>query len=183
MKLEDDLTFSLADYADPETDTSSPASITDRVLQRLRAVHPREMALTDLASDPLCGGKVTAIRKALQRLDSRGLIQRVGVRATGARGAVLYQAVVSRDMCVNVCPSLGKPSAGLESKSGQPMDVSLFDGAPKANEDTTTPCPDLLPSRTKGSGGVGQVLEDSPREERTTAELEAIKQAASEVWE
>jgi hypothetical protein len=75
MKLEDDLTFSLADYVETDVESANPASVVDRVLQRLRAAYPRALAVTDLAADPLCGGKVAAIRKSLQRLLSRGLIE------------------------------------------------------------------------------------------------------------
>jgi hypothetical protein len=79
MKLEDDLTFSLADYVETDVESANPASVVDRVLQRLRAAYPRALAVTDLAADPLCGGKVAAIRKSLQRLLSRGLIEIGGV--------------------------------------------------------------------------------------------------------
>ena len=183
MKLESDLTFSLADYVEVDTDSASPASIVDRVLQRLRAAYPRSLSRSDLAADALCGGSVAAIGKALQRLASRGLVEVVGQTSTGARPSNLYQAVLSRDMCVNKCPELGKPSQGLGSKKGQPLSVSSFDGETGAKEDTPTACPDLLPSHTKGSGITGQVFEPSPREERTPAELEQLMQEAARLWD
>ena len=188
LKLEEDLTFSLSDYVEMDLESAGPASIVDRVLQRLRAAHPREVALTDLAADPLCGGKVAAIRKALQRLTSRGLIEVVGTKATGARPSNLYLAVLSRprDMCVNMCPTTGKPSGEQESKSGQPTDVSLFEQPlpepPAANKDTPTPCPNSLGSHTSRSGVTGQVLHTSPKEERSFDELEQLKRAAADAW-
>jgi hypothetical protein len=183
MKLESDLTFSLADYVELDTDSASPASIVDRVLQRLRAAHPRALSRSDLAADVLCGGSVAAIGKALQRLASRGLVEVVGQTSTGARPSNLYQAVLSRDMCVNMCPELGKPSLGLESKKGQPLDVSSFGGDAGAKEDTPTPCPDLFPSRTKGFGERGQLFEGSPRDERTSEELAQLMQEAARMWD
>ena len=183
MKLESDLTFSLADYVELDTDSASPASIVDRVLQRLRAAYPRSLSRSDLAADALCGGSVAAIGKALQRLASRGLVEVVGQTSTGARPSNLYQAVLSRDMCVNKCPELGKPSQGLGSKKGQPLSVSSFDGETGAKEDSPTPCPDLLPSHTNGSGITGQVFEPSPREERTSEELEQLMQEAARMWD
>jgi len=183
MKLESDLTFSLSDYVEMDEDTSSPASIVDRVLQRLRTAHPREMALTDLAADPQCGGKVAAIGKALQRLSSRGLIEVVGTRAgSGPRPSNLYQAVLSRDMCVKECPNWKEPSGGLGSKGGQPLGVSSLEEALEPKEDSPTPCPPLLPSDTKGSAQTGHILEDSPRGGRTSTEMEALKQAAMDTW-
>jgi hypothetical protein len=183
MKLEDDLTFSLTDYVDADADTDNPASVVDRVLQRLRAVYPRELALTDLAADPLCGGKVAAIGKALQRLTSRGLLEVVGSKPGRSRAANLYRAVVSRDMCVNVCPELGKPSAGPESKSGQPSDVSRFAETCPDNQDTPTPCPDLLPAPALGFGDSGHVLEVSPRASRSSDEMETLKRQAAQAWD
>jgi len=183
MKLESDLTFSLADYVELGIDSASPASIVDRVLQRLRAAHPRSLSRSDLAADALCGGSVAAIGKALQRLVSRGLIEVVGQTSTGARPSNLYQAVLSRDMCVYKCPKLGKPSQGLESKKGQPLSVSSFDEETGAKEDTPTPCPDLLPSDTNGSGINGQVFEPSPREERTPEEIDRLMEEAARMWD
>ena len=189
MKLENDLTFSLADYVELDGDSASPASIVDRVLQRLRAAYPRALSRADLAADPLCGGSVTAIRKALQRLVSRGLIE-VGGSTAGTGGqAHLFQAVsASRDMCVNMCPTYEKPSQGLESKVGQPVDVSHL--VPPSGEgdgtswDTAPTCPTPETSDTNGSGQVGQVLEVSPRgEQRSEAELEQLMQEAARMWE
>lgn len=183
MKLESDLTFSLADYVELDADSVSPASIVDRVLQRLRAAYPRSLSRSDLAADPLCGGSVAAIRKALQRLLSRGLVEVSGLAPTGARPTQLYQAVLSRDMCVNMCPNSEKPSQGLESKLGQPLEVSQFAEVPGPNWDTPTPCPNLNPSDTSGSGISGQVLEGSPKEERTTDELERLQREAARSWD
>ena len=183
MKLESDLTFSLADYVELDQDSASPASIVDRVLQRLRAAYPRSLSRSDLAADPLCGGSVAAIRKALQRLLSRGLVEVAGLTPTGARPTQLFQAVLSRDMCVNMCPNSGKPSQGLGSKLGQPLEVSQIAEEAGANWDTPTPCPNLDPSDTKGSGISGQLLQHSPREQRTPEELEVLMQEAAQLWE
>ena len=183
MKLESDLTFSLADYVELDQDSASPASIVDRVLQRLRAAYPRSLSRSDLAADPLCGGSVAAIRKALQRLLSRGLVEVAGLAPTGARPTQLFQAVLSRDMCVNMCPNSGKPSQGLGSKLGQPLEVSQIAEEAGANWDTPTPCPNLDPSDTKGSGISGQLLQHSPREQRTPEELEVLMQEAAQLWE
>jgi hypothetical protein len=188
MKLESDLTFSLADYVELDQDSASPASIVDRVLQRLRAAYPRALSRSDLAADPLCGGSVTAIRKALQRLVSRGLIEVAGTAPSSGGAANTFQAVsASRDMCVNMCPTLKKPSQGLESGVGQPFDVS-HPVPPLGEEggtrwDTDGGCPTPEVSDANGSGRVGQVLEGSPRGERTPEELEVLMQEAARVWE
>jgi hypothetical protein len=188
MKLESDLTFSLADYVEVDTDSASPASIVDRVLQRLRAAYPRALSRSDLAADPLCGGSVTAIRKALQRLVSRGLIEAVGSAAGVGGQAKLFQAVsASRDMCVNSCPTLEKPSQGLERGVGQPDGVSHL--VPPSVErdgtswDTSPTCPTPKTSHANGSAQVGQLLEDSPKEERSAGELEQLMDEAARMWD
>ena len=188
MKLENDLTFSLADYVEIDVDSASPASIVDRVLQRLRAAYPRALSRADLAADPLCGGSVTAIRKALQRLVSRGLVDVAGTTHSSGGAASLFQAVsASRDMCVNMCPTLEKPSQGLESGVGQPSGVSH--PVPPLGErvgtrwDTDTGCPTPEASDANGSGRVGQVFEASPKGERTSEELDQLMEEAARVWD
>jgi hypothetical protein len=186
MKLESDLTFSLADYVDAEGG-EGPASVVDRVLQRLRAAYPRSLSRSELAADPLCGGSVTAIRKALQRLVSRGLVEVDGAVKGRGGSAHTYQAVsASRDMCVKVCPNQGKPSPGLENKVGQPPAVSQVvpptEEGDGTSRDTPQGCPNLETSDTNGSGQMGQLFRHSPKEDRTLKELEALKAAAIDTW-
>jgi hypothetical protein len=183
LKLESDLTFSLADYVEMDLESASPASIVDRVLQRLRAAHPRAITRSELAADPLCGGSVTAIKKALQRLVSRGLVDITGKQAgQGAKASNLYQAILSRDTLLSSSPFSPKPSAGAGSKWGQPKSVSPFSGTREQKGDNPTPCPHLDPAPPKGSAQKGQDLPVPPKEERTSAELEALKQAAADAW-
>ena len=200
MKLEDDLTFSLADYVEVDETSASPASVVDRVLTRLRSAYPRAMSRADLAADPLCGGSVAGIRKGLQRLVSRGLIEVAG-SAQGSKGGSpvqTYRAVLSRDMCVNKCPTEGKPSQALESPVGQGGDVShwserleqenpgMIDAAAKTLRDqwdTPNPCPTAKASAAKGSGPVGQDLDISPRAERSADEIDALMNDALDAWD
>jgi hypothetical protein len=190
MKLEDDLTFSLTDYVELDQENNNPASIVDKVLQRIRVVHPRDLTLTDLAADPLCGGTVAGISKALQRLSSRGLIQEGPKRAVDRRFMKTYFAVLSRDMCVNSCPVSQKPSEGLEKLGGQALELSSgVQGVSSEPEqtghslDNPPPCPPNLPSDAKGSALTGQIVEDSPREKRSPQELVRLMKEAASGWE
>jgi hypothetical protein len=199
MKLEDDLTFSLADYVETDVESANPASVVDRVLQRLRAAYPRALAVTDLAADPLCGGKVAAIRKSLQRLLSRGLIEIGGVGEPGKAGrpSNQYVALLSRDISHKGCPIGTKSSAGQGNQMGQPSGVSYLEdehlggsgatgaeGAetPVSNWDNPTPCPIQKPSDQQGSAPIGQVLHVSPCKERTAQELVQLTEAARDAW-
>jgi hypothetical protein len=190
MKLEDDLTFSLTDYVELDQESNNPASIVDKVLQRIRVVHPRDLTLTDLAADPLCGGTVAGISKALQRLSSRGLIQEGPKRAVDRRFMKTYFAVLSRDMCVNSCPVSQKPSEELEKLGGQALELSSgVQGVSSEPEqtghslDNPPPCPPNLPSDAKGSALTGQVVGYSPREKRTPEELGRLMKEAASLWE
>ena len=123
LRLEQDLTFSLADWQeDADLQETSAAGITDRVLQRLRMVYPGVRARAELNADPLCGGSVTAIRKALQRLVKRGLVVVADEsHAThGGKKQHHYKAVLSssRGEVVYVCPNREDPSGGLGKHNG-----------------------------------------------------------------
>ena len=190
MKLESDLTFSLADYMEIDTESAGPASIVDRVLQRVRAAYPRSVSRSDLAADSLCGGSVAGIRKAVQRLVSRGLIEVAEERPSEGGGSptAFYCAITSREKPINMCPTGEEPSQGLESTVGQPSDVSHC--CPTAGDevdsqwDNPQPCPTANPSATKGSAPVGQVLEVSPKgEERSEAELAHLMEEAARLWD
>ena len=199
MKLEDDLTFSLADYVETDVESANPASVVDRVLQRLRAAYPRALAVTDLAADPLCGGKVAAIRKSLQRLLSRGLIEIGGVAESGKAGrpSNQYVALLSRDMPHKGGVLNTKTSARQGNQMGQPSGVSYLEdedlggtGVTEAegaetsvsNWDTPTPCPIQEPSDQQASAPIGQVLHVSPCKERTAQELVKLTEAARDAW-
>jgi len=187
MKLENDLTFSLTDYVEMDGESASPASIVDRVLQRIRAVYPRSVTRSELAADPLCGGSVAGIAKATQRLVSRNLIWVAEERPNKAGGspAPAYQALLSREKPLNSCPTGTKPSQELERAGGQPseMSTSCPPGAEQVDNqlDTSTPCPPALPSDTNRSAPGGQVLEVSPKEERTQEELDRLMEEA-DIW-
>ena len=191
MKLEDDLTFSLVDFAENNADSTSPASIVDKVLARLRTAYPRSMSRKDLASDRQCGGSVDAIRKATQRLVSRGLIAVVGECANPSGGSPLplYQAILSREKPQNSCPAGTKSSQALESTAGQPKHVSSCSDDPKIGTaksaeqlDSQNTCPAVLSSDTNRSAPAGQLLDVSPRQERTDEELKLLKEAAAKRW-
>jgi len=196
MKLENDLTFSLTDYVEVDGSDCSPASVVDRVLQRLRAIYPRSVTRSELVSDPLCEGSTAGIRKALQRLVSRGLIEVVAYQP-GERGGspdAVFRAVSSREKPLNSCPTGEEPSQELESTVGQPLDVSHCvplllkdsesgDGAVGQQWDNRDTCPTADSSDTNSSAPVGQVLQVSPREERSPEELERLMQEAARLWD
>jgi hypothetical protein len=112
LRQKEDLTFSLQDLpAVDGVDSASPASIIDRVLQRLRT-KGTPMTKAELNADPLLGGSVSAISKSLQRLVDRGLVS-----AEGDRSSKRYLAVIARRGGGGVtCPKEEETSAGATSQ-------------------------------------------------------------------
>ena len=188
MKLESDLTFSLTDFVSEQPD-SGPASVVDRVLQRLRAAYPRALSRSELAADALCGGSVAAIRKATQRLISRGLVRVAEERPNESGGTPIpaFQAITSCEKPQKQCPTAKETSGGLESTVGQPKNVSTtpLTGAPevRGEVDSQKGCPTANSSTGERSAPVGHVLEVSPREARTEGELDRLMEEAAKMWD
>ena len=180
MRMEDDLSFSVSDYT-PEVDQedSSPAGIIDRVLHRLRVVFPEERTRTELNADPLVGGKVAAIRKSLQRLEKRGLIE---VRHS-PQGNV-YKAVLARGEVADSSPTLVKASNEEESGTGQPPETQPVCPTPDIKNPVPPPCPMPEPSGGEEStmNGTFGKYPRAREDQRTPTEVEQNRKAAWEAW-
>ena len=214
MRMEDDLSFSVADFT-PEVDQSntSPSSVQDRVLQRLRVIHPRTATKTDLNADPLVGGKVAAIGKALQRLTKRGLITEVSLEARSGDSRYknkTYQAVLACGALPELVHPKQIPSPGTDvrvDKEGGQEELSTlrsaiygtydppeFGGAPCRSSASvkggqppaeTAPCP---PSEVSGGaestqGGQPEQYPRARDDERTQDELNASRDQAWKMWD
>jgi hypothetical protein len=199
LTMEDDLTFSLRDYIEVGVETASPASVVDRVLQRLRVASPDGRLRSELNADPLCGSKVAAIKKALQRLEARGLIFAELEPAPTKPGsfAKRYFALLSRDMCGNKCPSTDKPSLELENEGGHGVGVSplIADAEAVISEPVSDSgielsklgghqkaCPPTLPSIGNGFDK-GDNFSVTPQEaERSKSEIDTLIEDARSFW-
>jgi hypothetical protein len=197
LRQQEDLTFSLQDLpAMDGVDSASPASIIDRVLQRLRTKGV-PMTKTELNADPLLGGSVSAISKSLQRLVERGL-----VAVEGERSSKRYLAVVARRGGGGTsCPKEEKTSAGAGSgENGCPdlsqvvpscpeLDLKQVGGTSKGQvgtkQDKTGQPETADPLPSNGSECLGH--QDSAiftrENERTPDEMHRLKEAAFKAWE
>ena len=191
--------FSISDFT-PEIDATNtaPSSITDRVLQRLRVIHPRTATRSDLNADPIVGGNVAGIRKSLHRLEKRGLIEVVDVvsNKSGGKPTHHYKAVLACG-ALKESVSLGKnPVAGTDEqwdassnneevshREKQNGDLPAANGTPSENPGAS---PIAEPSDTNGSAQMGQP-EQYPRardsDERSPDEINAAKDAAWKMWQ
>lgn len=151
LRLEEDLTFTLSDYV-PEVDPAEtgPSGITDRVLARLRVIYPEARTRADLNADPIVGGRVSAVRKALQRLEKRGLIE-ISTEThpkTGGKPVQHYRAVLSSSRVVvgRGCPIGEKPCAGTDLAMGHQEACPIEDG------EFSTDSTGFSPNREMGTG-------------------------------
>jgi hypothetical protein len=196
LRQEADLSFTLADWT-PEVDPSetTPSGITDRVLQRLRVVYPAGKTREELNGDPICGGSVAAIRKSLQRLEKRGLIQvsQVMPVGKGGRPVNVYQAVValSRGEGEKGCPIDQTTSVSngfdvghtpvLEEKCPTKQESPSLSGT---HGQKSEPCPIADPLQRSGSDkGDTSGTYPHAREERSQAELDQLMQEAARMWD
>jgi hypothetical protein len=198
LKMLEDLTFELKDYVEMTAESATPASIVDRVLTRLR-VSPTGRTQGELHSDPQCGGSVVAIRKALQRLMARGLVESAVEPHPEKKGTKVnrYFAVLSRDMCSSKCPTTPKPSVEQEIVVGQGVGVSQHSEGdlepskpsqslrsvelPKVVGHQKT-CPTTLPS-VDADSECWDTNSVTPQEtERSKAEIDTLIEDARSFW-
>lgn len=194
LRQQADLTFELKDLPSEGVEEGSPASVVDRVLQRLRT-RGESMTRRELNADPLVGGSVEGIRKALERLIDRGLVTSEG-KASYRR----YQAVIAR-RGVDLKPVLNeeKHSAGAGSDelgcpelSESVPELSVFaagtDATVKKDSKRTKPdsAAHLISSDQLRHNGSEENGHESSglfaREERTLDELERQMREAADIW-
>lgn len=121
LRQQTDLTFELKDLPAEGVEEGSPASIVDRVLQRLRT-RGVPMTRKELNADPVVGGSVEGIRKALDRLVDRGL-----VTTQGKASYKTFQAVSARrGVGPKTVQKEEEPSTGAGSEAAPCPDLSVF---------------------------------------------------------
>ena len=195
LRQQEDLTFSLQDLPEADgADSAAPASIIDRVLQRLRTKGV-PMTKSELNADPLLGGSVSAISKSLQRLIDRGLVV-----SEGERSSKRYSAVLARVGGGGVsCPKEEESSAGAGSQEmGCPKLSQVVPSCPESalgtsdgtakgqvgtKRDKTGQPKTVDPLQDKGSESLGH--EDSSiftREGLRTPEELARLEKEAEIW-
>jgi len=190
----DDLTFQLKDLPAEGVEEGSPASIVDRVLQRLRT---RGVPVTrkDLNADPVVGGSVEGIRKALDRLVDRGL-----VTTQGKASYKTFQAVSARrGVGPETVQKEEDPSAGAGFGEDECPDLSVFvqnmsvfppETASERKTDTKRTDPDKngQPNRVErlSTNGFEENGHESgelfTRAERSPEELLHLMQEAADFW-
>jgi hypothetical protein len=123
MRMEEDLSFSIRDFVPTGANSgSSPASVVDRVLQRLRACYPETRTREELFYDSLIKGSNDAIRKTLQRLEKKGLVESSVPTNSQTKN---YKAVLARGEIKEMSQPVGLSCAGADSTLGQQPETLL----------------------------------------------------------
>ena len=127
MQMQDDLSFTISDFTPAiNENNTSPASVADRVLQKLRVVHPESRTIEDLFYDPLINGKTAAIRKSLQRLEKRGLVvSSASDKSRSKQQTNSYKAILARGEGQKVSQPGVDASAGAISEVGHKAGTPL----------------------------------------------------------
>jgi hypothetical protein len=127
MQMQDDLSFTISDFTPAiNENNTSPASVADRVLQKLRVVHPESRTIEDLFYDPLINGKTAAIRKSLQRLEKRGLVvSSASDKSRSKQQPNSYKAILARGEGQKVSQPGVDASAGAVSEVGHKAGTPL----------------------------------------------------------
>ena len=90
---EEDLTVSLVEIAKKEETQTRAGSVGERIMNRLQT-KDEWVSRQELNSDPLVGGSVAAIRKTLQRLENRGVVEVLEKPTpSGGNPTKLYRAI------------------------------------------------------------------------------------------
>ena len=177
MNMEADLSFSVADFTKEVDETkTTPDGIVDRVLMKVRTIYPRTVTRAELNSDALVGGRVEAIKKSLQRLVKKGLLEEW--KEEGRYGKKHYKAVLARGEGGGESPPSNNPVTGtpprVDNDGGQKGCPST-----KSKEDTSSDEKPACPP-SESSTGAGSALGGQPdkyphaRDERSEEELNAM---------
>ena len=150
-------------------------------------------------ADPIVGGNVTAIRKALQRWVGRGLITAHEAAVPGQKGGkapLLYTAVVEQPPHTRVRGEV-EESVPLEQNSsddktsamGQAMgqtpkfeEVSHSSVSNGTASEKQAVCPIAKAPDTKGSAPMGQ-SDQYPRARRSFEEIDRLMREAGSKWD
>jgi hypothetical protein len=187
----EDLTVSLVEARKLEELQTRAGTIAERIMNRLQT-HQGWMSRKDLNADPLVGGNVSAIRKALQRKVNQGLLEtrplqqtkpgkpELEYRALLVRGGSKEVSQLPETPCNNTLSKWDSPiySEGCPIKDSDPGALE-WDNSPKKDE-----CPIQEPSAGAGSGPI-ETMSHSPRarEERTPEEVQEALDQAQRMWE
>ena len=160
-------------------------TVAERIMNRLQT-SKQPMSRADLNADPLVGGSVAAIKKTLQRLENRGVVEVEERPNPKGSPTKLYSALRAWGESVKGGRSTEIPCSDSNSRGDTEAGTSscpLSSQKPDATKGDTPPPKSECPS-SELSAGAGSDPEETvslyPRagEERSPEEMRALNNAA-----
>jgi ribosomal protein S25 len=181
----DDLTVSLVEAKKPKEIQTRAGTVAERIMNRLQTSN-QPLSRHDLNADPLVGGSVSAIKKTLQRLENRGVVEVIERTSHTNAPEKFYSALrawgesvrrrTGDENPVEHSISKGDTEAGTSSC---PPPLSI---ASETEGDTPPPQSECPPSELSAGAGSDPegTLDLCPRagEERSPEEMRALNNAA-----
>ena len=135
----EDLTVSLVEAKRPEEMQTRAGTVAERIMNRLQT-SKQPLSRLDLNADPLVGGSVAAIKKTLQRLENRGVVEVTERTSHTNAPEKLYSAITIR---------LWGESIRRRTEDENPVEHSISKGDTEAG---TSSCPPPLSTASETEG-------------------------------
>ena len=166
----DDLTIHLKEIKKKEEVQTKAGTVSDRIMNRLMTSETW-MSRADLNGDPLVGGSVAAIRKTLQRLEGRGVVEVKEIapeEGTGGQPTKLYRILLAQ----GESQESGQPPQTPSENKASVMGQTAADTAPEES------CPLAESSPGAPSGGA----DDCPLSSHARTEEEINAAIDQDYW-
>lgn len=161
----DDLTIHIKEIKKKEEVQTKAGSVADRIMNRLQTSEAW-MTRADLNGDPLVGGSVAAIRKTLQRLEGRGVVEVKEESVPGIPPVKSYRILLAQGESIEVGQPEQKPCKNSDSAMGHlPSEEPIEPECPIADSSTGAPSDEVddvsHSSRARTDEEINQAIDQS----------------------
>ena len=165
----DDLTVEIKEIKKKEEVQTKAGTVAERIMNRLQT-HQGWMSRTELNSDPLVGGSVAAIKKTLQRLENRGVVETKEEKTeAGGKPTKSYRALRAH---------------GESNTGGQPQKSPCNDSVSQGDTGASTSAPDAeCPLAESSAGAPSDAVDECPLDSRARTEDEINAGLDQDQWD
>ena len=164
----DDLTIHLKEIKKKEEVQTKAGTVSDRIMNRLMTSETW-MSRSDLNSDPLVGGSVEAIKKTLQRLEGRGVVEVKEEKSPQGQPTKLYRILLAH---------------GESQESGQPPQTPNENRASEGGQTTVVvPIEESCPPSESSTGAPSDGVDECPLSSHARTDEELNSTLDQSVWD
>jgi hypothetical protein len=164
----DDLTIHLKEIKKKEEVQTKAGTVSDRIMTRLMTSEAW-MSRADLNGDGLVGGSVAAIRKTLQRLEGRGVVEVKEVKSPHGAPTKLYRILLAH---------------GESQESGQPPQTPDENKASDGGQTTAAvPTEESCPTSESSTGAPSDGADECPLSSHARTDEETNQAIDQSVWD